>query len=111
LFGGNVVDGGLGAVITGGLVDGDDGFGLEFGDDVLDAAFAEAGEADEVDIAAAEQAHRVVGAGFALVEHEAIDGVLAGGEAVGDALDGAEADGAFGCYSSRICYCGIHYYR
>lgn len=37
------------------LMDGDDGLAWEFGDDVLDAAFTEPGEANEVDVAAAEE--------------------------------------------------------
>lgn len=123
LLSGDFVDSGLGAVVAGGLMDGYNGFGLQFGDDVLDAAFAEAGEADEVDVAAAEKAEGGLRAGLAALEHEAIDRELAGCEAVGNALDGAEPDGAGGCYSSIIyhsgnwcywciyCRCSSYFYR
>lgn len=104
----DIVDGGLAAVVAGSLVDGDDGLGLEFGDHILNSALAEAGEADEIDIAAAEEADGGGFASFAALKHEAVDGILTRGETVGDALYGAEADGTLrgrDAHSSTESHC------
>ena len=76
-------------------MNGDHGFGLQFGNDVLYAALAETGEADEVDVSTAEETHGGLGPGFTAFKHQAVDGILARSEAIGDALDGAESDGSF----------------